>query len=146
VETGDARERVVVGNLNAASEQSAAQLVEVSDNKSGMSFPGGVKLPFDADVELLRAALEPAAATGAERLGLFNFGQAEERAIKFASGGFATLRSGDLQVIEMGDVSFHRQYKIPVRGRFCAGKELGCGRGQKSLKKNRLLDALTPHG
>lgn len=79
-----------------------------------MSFFRGTEIRFDANVELLSAALEPAAATGAERFRLLNFGQAEERAVKFAGGGFATLRGGNLQMIELGDAGTHRQYKIPA--------------------------------
>jgi hypothetical protein len=33
--------------------------------------------------------------------------EAKERAIEFASGGFAALRSGDLDVIDPGDARIH---------------------------------------
>jgi hypothetical protein len=131
VETADAGERVVVSNLDAANEQGLAQFVEVGYDEGGMSFSGGEEMFFDADVELLRTALEPAAAARAERLGLLDFGQAEERAIKFAGGGFATLRSGDLKVIEVCDTSFHGQYKIPARRRTCVRKKIIQTRGTK---------------
>jgi hypothetical protein len=114
VKAAHSGERVVVGDLNAAREQDVAQFVEVGHDEGGMSLPGGAKIRFDADVELLRTALKPAAAAGAERLRLFDFGQPEKRPIKFAGGGFATLRSRDLKVIEMSDADFHRQYKIPA--------------------------------
>ena len=113
MEAADTGERVV-SNLDTASEQGLAQFAEVGHDEGGMTFSGGEEMFFNADVKLLGAALEPAAATGAKRLGLFDFGQTEERAIKFAGGGFATLRGGDLKVIELGDPGFHRQYKIPA--------------------------------
>jgi hypothetical protein len=58
-------------------------------------------------VKLLGAALKPASAARAKRLWFFDLLEAKERAIEFASGGFAALRSGDLDVIDPGDARIH---------------------------------------
>jgi hypothetical protein len=137
VEPADVWDRVVLGDLDAASEQDTAEFVEVGHDEGGMSFLRWAKIRFDADVELLSAALEPAAAAGPERFRLLNFGQGEERAVKFAGSGFTSLRRGDLQVIELDDAGFHKQYKIPVSRRFYAPMELVEARGTKRLPENR---------
>ena len=102
-----ARDGVVIGNFNAAGQEGLAQLVQLGDSEGGMSFSGGTEIGLDADVELLRATIEPAAASGTERIGLFNLGHAEEEAVKFASGGFAAWGSGDLDVIEVFNSKEH---------------------------------------
>ena len=114
MEPADAWDRVVVGDLDAASEQDLAEFVDVGCHEGGVSFFRRAKICFYSDVELLSTALEPAAAAGPERFRLLNFGQAEERAVKFAGSGFTALGSGYLQMIELGNVGFHRQYKIPA--------------------------------
>lgn len=65
VETADARERDVVGDFYAAGEESLAQVVEVVDSESGMGLPCGAEIRFDADMELLVTAFEPATASDA---------------------------------------------------------------------------------
>jgi hypothetical protein len=125
VEPADAWEKVVVGDL------------EVGYDEGGMSFLCRAKIRFYADVELLGAALELTAAPGAERHGLLDFGQAEERAVKIASGGFTTLRSGDLQMIELGNAGFHRQYKIPAPHLFYAHNGASRGATKRRLPQNR---------
>ncbi len=80
VETADLWERGVVCDFDAASEQGVTQFVEVSGNEGGMGFLGGAEIVLDADVELLGAAFEPAAASCAERLRFFNFSHAEKSA------------------------------------------------------------------
>jgi hypothetical protein len=107
VEAASAGDGVVVGDLDAASEESLAELIEIGSHESGMSFFGGVEVLFDADVKLLGAALKPASAARAKRLWFFDLLEAKERAIEFASGGFAALRSGDLDVIDPGDARIH---------------------------------------
>ena len=81
-----------------------------------MGFSGGAKIAFDTDVKLLWAALEPAAPSRSQRLRLFNLAHAQQRAIEIASGSFAALGSGDLEVIEMGDSKVHTRQRIPARG------------------------------
>ena len=68
-----------------------------------MGFASGAKILFDADVKLLSAALEPAAATGTQRLGLFDFSHTQEAAVEIAGGGLAAFGGGNLEVIEMSD-------------------------------------------
>lgn len=88
-------------------DQRLAQLVEPSDRESRVGLLGWPKGGFDTDVELLIAALEPAAAASAERSGLLDFSQAENRAVEFASGEFAALRSGYLDVVDAHDQTIH---------------------------------------
>lgn len=107
VEAAGAGDGSVVGNFYASGEQRLAKFVEVGGDEGGVSFLGGAEIGFDADVELLGAAFEPTAAAGAERLGLFDFGHAEEGAVEFAGGRFAARRSGDLEVIEAGNSNGH---------------------------------------
>jgi hypothetical protein len=59
-----------------------------------------LKRGFDPDVELLLAALEPATSARAKGSRLFDFTQAENRAVKFASGRFAALWGSQLDVID----------------------------------------------
>jgi len=107
VETADLWERGVVCDFDAASEQGVTQFVEVSGNEGGMGFLGGAEIVLDADVELLGAAFEPAAASCAERLRFFNFSHAEKSAIEIAGGGFTAFGSGNLDVIESRDSKLH---------------------------------------
>jgi hypothetical protein len=72
-----------------------------------MSFFGWAEILFDADVKLLVAALKPASAARAKRLWFFDLMQAKERAVEFASGGFAALRGSDLDMIDPGDARIH---------------------------------------
>ena len=88
----------VIYNFNTSSEQSLAQLVQVAGDEGGMSFSGRAEIGLDADVELLRAAFEPAAASGTERVRLGNLGQAKEGAVKFASRD-TRLSVSDLRVV-----------------------------------------------
>ncbi len=107
VETADLCERGVVCDFDAASEQGVPQFVKVSGNEGGMGFLGGAEIVLDADVELLGAAFEPAAASCAERLRFFNFSHAEKSAIEIAGGGLAAFGSSDLDVIESRDSKLH---------------------------------------
>src|SRR5258708_37645394 len=100
VESADARNGAVVGDFDAASAESFPQFVEVGSSKGGMRLFGGTKILFDADMELLGTAPEPAATTGAKRFWFFNLAHAKESAIKIASGGLAAFGGGDLHVIK----------------------------------------------
>lgn len=107
VEATHAWNRNVVCNCDAVGEKSLAQFVEVSGGECGVSFFGGAEILFDANVELLAAALIPAAAPSTKRFGLLDFSQAQEIAIKIAGSGFAAFGGGDLEVIEMCDSRAH---------------------------------------
>ena len=107
METADARERDVVGDFGAASQQGMPQFVEVGGNEGGMGFLSGAEILLDADVHLLGAAFEPTAASGTKRLRLLNFSHAEEHAVEFTRSGFASFRSSDLHVIELHDSKLH---------------------------------------
>jgi hypothetical protein len=104
VEAARSGERVVVSDFYGVGLERFAKPGESSYDEGGVSLFCRMKIGFDANVKLLIAALEPAAAAGAERNGLFDFGQAENRAVEFASGGFTALRGGRLDVV---DASYH---------------------------------------
>jgi hypothetical protein len=61
------------------------------------------KIGFHADVDLLIAALEPAAAASAKRGGLFDLRKAEQRAVELSSGKFRAFWSGQLDVVDARD-------------------------------------------
>ncbi len=107
MEAADAGERDVVGDFDAAVQQSLTQLVEVDGNEGWMGFFGGAKIALDADVELLSAAFEPAAVSGAKRLRFLDFSHAKECAIEFACSGLTASGSGGLDVIELRDSKLH---------------------------------------
>jgi hypothetical protein len=107
VKAAGAGNRSVVGDFDPVCEERLAQFVEVGGDEGGVSFLGGTKIGFDADVELLGGAFEPATAARAERLGLFDFGHAEQGAVECSGGGFAAGGSGDLEMVEVGDSNGH---------------------------------------
>jgi hypothetical protein len=115
VETADARYGSVVCNFDAARKQSLPQFAEVGGSEGRMCLLGGTKIAFDADVELLIATFEPAAATGTQRLRLFHFAQAEERAVEIAGGSFAAFGGSNLEVVKMRDSNAHTQQRIAAR-------------------------------
>lgn len=78
IEAAGAGEGFVVCNFHVVAEQEVAEFVEVGHSKSRMGFLGGVKICFDADMKLLVSALKPAAASGTQRSGLFDFAQSQE--------------------------------------------------------------------
>jgi hypothetical protein len=107
VETADAGDGSVVRDFEAASEESVAQFVEVGSSKSGVRFSGGAKILFDADVDLLGTALEPAAASGTKRLRLLDFSHSQKHAVKIVGRGFAAFRSSNLNVIDTRNLGLH---------------------------------------
>jgi len=119
VEAADTGDGAVVGDFDASREKNLAQLVEAGGGEGGVSFFGGAEIFFDADVDLLSVAFEPTAAAGAQRFRLLNFPQAQERAVEIPGGGFAALRGGNLQVIEMCDSRLHGLKRITTRNCIC---------------------------
>jgi hypothetical protein len=110
-----AGDRGVIRNFDSASEQGLPQLLEVVDDEGGMRFLGRAEIWLDADVELLGATFEPAAAAGAKREWFVNLAQAEKIAIKFAGCSFTALGSGDLEVVEACNLKVHARERIPAR-------------------------------
>jgi hypothetical protein len=123
MEAPDARDRVVIPEWDAAGEKGLAQIVEISYGKGGMRFARGAKVFFNSDVELLRTALEPAAATGLKRGRLRNFAHAEETAIEFASSEFAAFRGSYLQVVKTRDSKFHVKREYLRKGDFVPARK-----------------------
>src|SRR5208282_1157120 len=83
------RKRIIVGDLYAVAAESFSQLAKIRDGERWVCLLRGLERGFDADVKLLVAVLKPTTAPGAKRSGLFDFAQAENRAVEFASGGLA---------------------------------------------------------
>jgi hypothetical protein len=88
-----------------------------------VGFARGAKIFFNSDVELLRTALEPAAATGLKRGRLRNFAHAEETAIEFASSEFAAFRGSYLQVVKTRDSKFHVKREYLRKGDFVPARK-----------------------
>ena len=70
---------------------------------AGWAFVAGANGIAHADVQLLRAAREPAAAAACERRGLLELGQAEQPAVERARLLLAAGRRGHLHVIDADD-------------------------------------------
>ena len=68
-----------------------------------MRLSRGGEVGLDADVELLRADLEPDAAAAPERLRLLELGEPEQLAEEAAGGVLAAGGSGQLNVVEAVD-------------------------------------------
>jgi len=110
----------------------------VQRRRDALSWRG--EILFDADMELMGAALEPAAATGAEILGLLNFSHAQERAIEIAGYGFAAFGSGELDVIEMCDSKAQALKRITIHNCICICR-LGLGRSATRALQGNSLNA-----
>ena len=68
--------------------------------KAGCAFLAGPKIPFHADMQLLRAALEPAASARAQDRRFLDLLHPQDRAIEISRRGFASFRRRDLNVID----------------------------------------------
>ena len=62
IEPALARQIVVICHSHAAVCQGFAQLIQFEYGKRRVSLLGGAEITFDTDVQLVRAALEPATA------------------------------------------------------------------------------------
>jgi hypothetical protein len=66
-------------------------------------------------MQLLRPALKPASAARAKNRRLFDFDEAEQRSVKFSRRTFASLGSGDLNVVDAGNSHSHATQGIMIR-------------------------------
>jgi hypothetical protein len=107
VEAARAKQLGIVHDRNASRREHGAQTVEIGDCKGGVRFLSRAIIAFDADVKLLAATLEPAASPRTQDPRLFDFVHAENRAVKFPRGSFATFRRGDLDMIYASDPWLH---------------------------------------
>jgi len=107
VEAGYAGESAVVDDGDSSDLQRAAKILEIDYVECRVGFFRRAKIMLDANVQLLRAALEPAASSGAQFGRLGDFCQAQNVAIKFSRDGFAVLRRGDLYVVDGGEAEGH---------------------------------------
>jgi hypothetical protein len=132
-----AGQRVIFSDLYGAGEQRFTQLAEIRDSESRMRLFGRLERYFDANVNLLISALEPASAPCTKRRRLFDFAQPENRAVKFASGGLAACWRSQLDVV---DASYHSgPLKIRIR-LTCSPGHL---RRELSTERARLTACLT---
>jgi len=65
------------------------------------------EITFDANVELLRAALEPTSAAGLQRSRLYNFLQAQHSSVKVSRCSFTSLGRGNLDVFDLCHLPVH---------------------------------------
>jgi hypothetical protein len=91
---------IVIDDLHRVRNQCLAERNKIPHGKSRVRLFRRPKIRLDSDVYLLIPALEPAPAASAQRFWLFDFSQAQNRAVKSARGGFAILRSRQLNVVE----------------------------------------------
>lgn len=96
---------MVIDDLYPVRNQFLSKCSDIPHGKSRVSLFRRPKFRFDPDVYLLISAFEPAPAPSAQRFWLLDFSQAQNRAVKPARGGFAILRSSQLNVIESFDQS-----------------------------------------
>jgi lipopolysaccharide/colanic/teichoic acid biosynthesis glycosyltransferase len=104
VEPRHAGERDVVPNLDAGAGEPRPELVETGDDEAGMSFASGGERLLDTHVQLLPSHPKPAATAPDELGGLGNLLQPEQAAVESPGVPLAARRSGDLHVVDPGDL------------------------------------------
>jgi hypothetical protein len=82
-----------------------------------MRFPGRLKIPLHAYVQLLRSAFEPATTARSQYRRLLDFFQAQQRAIEISCRGFTTFGRGNLNVVDARNSGIHAKKNSTVR--FC---------------------------
>jgi hypothetical protein len=93
-------------DVGAGRHQRLGERVELrvgADAQAGVRLAGGLEVVGDADVQLLRAGLEPDAAAPAQRLRLLELRQPEHAAVEAARLALAAGRRGDLDVVDAVD-------------------------------------------
>src|SRR5580704_8773274 len=101
------RQGIILSNFYGPDQQRFTKLVQIGHGECRMRLLGGMKRSFDADVNLLLAALEPTTSARAERRRFLDFRQAQNRSIELTSRGFAALWSGQLNVIDTNNHWIH---------------------------------------
>jgi hypothetical protein len=94
------RKIVILDDGHTPRRQRLAPFVKMKHREGRMRFLGGLKIVFHSDVQLLRAALEPATSASAQDRRFLDLFHSEERAIKFSRCGFASFGRRDLDVID----------------------------------------------
>jgi len=98
-----AGDRVVVGDGDARVAQAARELVEIRDDEARVRPAGRNERVVHADVKLLAAGAEPAAAARCELARLRQLLETEQVTVERPRLRFAPCRSGDLHVVDAGD-------------------------------------------
>jgi len=114
IKTASIGEVIIVNDGHTLGYQRFAQFVQMSQCERRVGFSGWLKIAFHADVQLLRAALEPAASARAQIGRLFNFLQAQQRAVEMPRRCLATFRRGNLNVIEARNACIHAKQNSMV--------------------------------
>jgi len=107
VEPGRAGKVIIIQDRNTSRPKRLAQFVQVVHREGRVRFLGRLKIPFHADVHLLRAALEPAASTRTQDRGLLDFFHPQDRAIEISRRGFASFGRRNLNVIDARHTWIH---------------------------------------
>ncbi len=100
VEPARVRKVVILDDLYTPVRQRLAQFVQIENRKGRVRFLGCLKIPFDADVHLLRAALEPTTSARSQDRRLLDLFHTQDRAIEISRCRFASLGRRDLNVID----------------------------------------------
>jgi lipopolysaccharide/colanic/teichoic acid biosynthesis glycosyltransferase len=103
VEAAHACDLLVVAHGDSLRFEACAEGLEVIDDQSRMRLPRRRERLFDADMELLAADLEPAAAAGGERVRLGQLREPEERPVEGPRGAFAAGWRRQLHVVDRSD-------------------------------------------
>ena len=102
----------VVSCFDAGVAEFCDQSIVVVTAQSRMGFFRGAEVFFDAEVDLDRAALEPASAAFSQFGRFGNFDHAEEIGVEGSALGLGVRRHGELHVVDGGEWEL-----IPLRNR-----------------------------
>ncbi len=106
----DARDRFVWDDVDAFALEAGCEGGEIVDDEARMRLAGRGERLLDAHVQLLAAGLEPAAASGRERLGLREFLEPEQAVVERPRLGLAAPRGRDLDMVDPEDRHRHTVY------------------------------------
>src|SRR5439155_22352901 len=110
----DARDRLVRGHVDPPAPQPLGERGEVVDDEAGMGLARRRERLLHADVQLLRARTEPAAAPRSQRRRLLQLLEPEQRDVEAPSLRLAATRRCDLDVVDAEDGHRTRVYHRPV--------------------------------
>lgn len=141
-----ARQIIVICDGHAAFGQRFAKLVQIENRKRRVSLLGWPEIPFDADMELVRAALEPATAACPQHGRLLDFLHAENCAVKFPGHCFTSFGRCDLDVINVRDLQAHGGQDITARSLLWAASGGTLTRRKCALTSAAALAGCGAHG
>lgn len=107
IESLDDIQRLVPCAADSCLRKFLKQVIDVVDREGWMRLSSRVKIPVNADVELLIPYLEPATSARTKRFRFFDLFETEQAAEEIARLGFATGWRGNLNVIDSDQQGFH---------------------------------------